>query len=208
MVFISQINSFLAGPCLYITLTLCIAGLVRKAAIIIEGRKQGLKFPVFQTNGADEPFLTFTGRNPVFAVVSILFHIAVIAAPVTARGHGILLDLSWGLLPPGFNPFFTSSFTGIAMVTGFLLISRRVFVKHVRALSSWQDYLLMFIVLVPFVTGMMAKGMIGNYESVMFLHYIGAHLILITLGWTRLGHFVFFTAAFFVTAYPRSRRSE
>lgn len=208
MDYISQINSFLAGPFLYVTIPLCIAGLIRKAVIIIEGRRQGLKFPVFQTNGADEPSLTFTARNPVFAAVSILFHLAIIAAPLTARGHGILLDLSWGFLPPRFNPLFTSSFTGLAMVTGIILLSRRIFVKHVRALSSLQDYLLMLIVLLPFVTGMMAKGGIGDYEIVMSIHYSGAHLMLITFGWTRLGHFVFFTAAFFVTAAPRSRRAE
>jgi len=209
MDFILQINSFLAGPCLYITLTLCLAGLIRKALIIIEGREQGLKFPVFQTDGeADAPPLTFTGRNPFLAVVSILFHIAVIAAPLTARGHGILLDMSWGVLPPRFNQFFTSSFTGIAMVTGIILLSRRIFLKHVRALSSWSDYAVMICVLVPFVTGMMARGEIGDYEAVMFIHYIGAHILLVSIGWTRLGHFIFFGAALFVTSGFRSREAE
>ena len=105
---ISQIDSFLAGPCLYITLTICIAGLIRKADVIIEGRKHGLRFPVFLLNQeTDATSLTLTGRNPFLALVSILFHIAVIAAPLTARGHGILLDMSWGVLPPRFNPLFT-----------------------------------------------------------------------------------------------------
>lgn len=209
MDFILQINSFLAGPCLYITLTLCLAGLIRKALIIIEGREHGLKFPVFQTGKeADAPPLTFTGRNHFPAVVSILFHIAVIAAPLTARGHSILLDLSWGVLPPRFNPLFTSSFTGIAMVTGIILLSRRIIVKHVRALSSWSDYAVMICVLVPFITGMMASGNIGNYEAVMFIHFLGAHILLVSIGWTRLGHFIFFGAALFVTSGFRSREAE
>jgi nitrate reductase gamma subunit len=208
MDFILQINSFLAGPCLYITLTLCLAGLIRKALIIIEGREQGLKFPVFQTGGeADAPHLTFTGRTPFLAVVSILFHIAVIAAPLTARGHSILLDLSWGILPPRFNPIFTSSLTGLAMVTGIILLSRRIFVKHVLVLSSWRDYAIMICVLVPFVTGMMARGEIGNYEAVMFIHYLGAHILFVSIGWTRLGHFVFFSVALFVTTGFRGREA-
>ena len=93
-------------------------------------------------------------------------------------------------------------------MTGIILLSRRIIVKHVRALSSREDYLLMFVVLIPFVTGMMARGWIGNYDAVMFIHYIGAHILLVSIGWTRLGHFVFFAAAFFVTAAPRIRRAE
>lgn len=209
MDFILQINSFLAGPCLYITLILCAAGLIRKASVIIEGRSRGLKFPVFQPEGdADAQPLTFTGRNPFFAVLSILFHLAVIAAPLTARGHGILLDMSWGILPPRFNPLFTSSFTEIAMVAGIILLSRRIIVKHMRALSSWRDYAVMICVLVPFITGMMARGGIGNYEAVMFIHYLGAHILLVSIGWTRLGHFIFFSAALFVTSGVRSREAE
>jgi len=209
MDFILQINSFLAGPCLYISLTLCLAGLVRKGSIIIEGRRQGLKFPVFQPDGdADAPPLTFTGRNPLFAVLSILFHVTVIAAPLTARGHGILLDMSWGFLPPRFNPLFTSSFTGIALATGIFLLLRRIFVKHVRALSSWRDYAVMFCVLIPFITGMMARVGIGNYDAVMFIHYLGAHILLVSIGWTRLGHFIFFSVALFVTTGFRSREAE
>ena len=209
MDFILQINSFLAGPCLYITLTLCAAGLIRKAVIIIEGRSRGLKFPVFQPDGEAGAFsLAFTGRNPFFAVMSILFHISLIAAPLTARGHGILLDMSWGILPPRFNPIFTSSFTGLAMVTGIILLLRRISLNHVRALSSWKDYLLIFVVLIPFVTGMMARGWIGNYEAVMFIHYLGAHILLVSIGWTRLGHFVFLSAALFVTSGFCSREAE
>lgn len=209
MDFILQINSFFAGPCLYVTLTLCLAGLIRKALIIIEGREHGLKFPVFQTGREeDAPPLSFTGRNPFLAVVSILFHIAVIAAPLTARGHGILLDMSWGVLPPRFNPLFTSALTGTAMVTGIILLSRRITVKHVHVLSSWRDFAVMICVLIPFITGMMARGGIGNYETVMFIHYLGAHILLVSIGWTRIGHFVFFTAALFVTSGFLSREAE
>lgn len=206
---ISQIDSFLAGPCLYITLTICIAGLIRKADVIIEGRKHGLRFPVFLLNQeTDATSLTLTGRNPFLALVSILFHIAVIAAPLTARGHGILLDMSWGVLPPRFNPLFTSALTGTAMVTGIILLSRRITVKHVHVLSSWRDFAVMICVLIPFITGMMARGGIGNYETVMFIHYLGAHILLVSIGWTRIGHFVFFTAALFVTSGFLSREAE
>jgi len=179
---------------------LCIAGLIRKAAVIIEGRNQGLRFPVFQINGEETGPLTLTGRNPVLAVMSVLFHISIIAAPLTARGHGIMLDLSWGFFPPRFNPLFTSIFTALAMTSGSFLLLRRIFVKHVRSVSTWRDYAAMICVLIPFITGMMARKGIGVYETVMLIHFTGAHIILVATGWTRLGHMVFFTAAFFVTS--------
>ncbi|HOP64685.1 MAG TPA: hypothetical protein PK358_13530 [Spirochaetota bacterium] len=208
---IPQMYDFFAGPFLYITVPLCIAGLARKTVIIVSALQQGLRFPVYRA-GYIIPFseqgelspVPFKWRNYLFILLSVLFHISIIAAPVTARGHGILLDLSWGILPPRVSPAVTSSLTGMAMVTGVLFLCRRLFVRHVRDISSWRDYALMISVLVPYVTGMMAKGMIGNYEIVMLVHCIGAHILLVAVGWTRLGHMIFYIAGIL----PLSGRAE
>lgn len=143
---------------------------------------------------AIRPVSTLADRAPVVLCVSVLFHAAIIIAPLTARAHGILLDLSWGILPPRFSPVFTEFFTAAAIAAGFFLLCRRVIVRHVSAVSSWKDFAAMICVLIPFVTGFLAREMIGPYEIMMLIHVAGANLLLVMVGWTRLGHMVFFIA--------------
>jgi nitrate reductase gamma subunit len=81
----------------------------------------------------------------------------------------------------------------MAIVCGVLLILRRVFTPYVRAVSSWRDYAVMTLVLVPFVTGLLAREFAGQYEFIMIIHLAGAHMLLVAIGWSRLGHFIFFT---------------
>ncbi len=200
----ARLYDFLAGPCLYITVSLCIAGIARKISIVIAGFSSGLRFSGLQNHGilisgnsGEEiiyPASTLADRAPVVLWISVLFHVAIFTAPLTARAHGILLALSWGILPPRFSPVFTEIFTVMAIASGFFLLGRRVLVRHVLAVSSWRDFAAMICVLVPFITGFLAREMIGPYEIMMLIHVAGANLLLIAIGWTRVGHMVFFIA--------------
>lgn len=204
-----QIYDFLAGPCLYITVPLCIAGILRKAVIIINGRNYGLKFhaPVTQMSLTGRTSTTsfrvypgtVSGRNRILYSVSLLFHAAIFIAPVTAAAHWILFDMSWGVMPPRIDPGFTRLFTYAAVVAGIFLILRRTFTGHVFAVSSWKDYAAMVCVLTPFVTGILAGKLAGPYETVIVIHCASAHVLLLAVGWTRLGHMVFFASGRLVT---------
>lgn len=146
------------------------------------------------------PAMTLASRDMVLAVATTLFHFALIAAPLTARAHGILLDQAWQVFPPRIDPVITGVCTMTAIISGLLLLLRRTFVRRVFAVSSWKDFAAMICVLTPFVTGLLAREMIGNYEIVMLIHCTGAHVLLLAIGWTRLGHMVFFTAGRFVAS--------
>lgn len=187
----TQMYDFLAGPCLYITVPLCIAGLVRKLIVIISGRSLGLKFPVMQFEKVF-PVYAPAGRDRALAAGGTIFHAAIFLAPLTARAHGILLDLAWAVLPPRIDPAVTRVFTLAAILSGLYLVARRTFVRHVFAVSSWKDYASMICVLIPFVTGLLAGELVGAYETVMVIHCASAHILLLAIGWTRLGHMVFF----------------
>ena len=201
---ISQLYDFLAGTCLYITVPLCIAGLARKTVIIISGRFMGLRFQAafkgghtagsFYPGDSGAPVIKHLRRDPLLVITGALFHVSIFAAPLTARAHGILLDQSWNIYPPRIDPVETSAFTATALAAGFILVLRRVFVKHVFAVSSWRDFAAMTCVLVPFLTGMLAGRAAVSYKAVMIIHIVSAHILLIAIGWTRLGHAVFFTA--------------
>ncbi len=198
---ISRIYEFLIVPGLYITVPLCLAGIARKVIIIISGREHGLLFPASHRPAylnagiyGRNPAMIFAGHDLIFTAVSTIFHIAVFAAPLTAMAHGILLEQSWQVIPPRFDPAITGACTVTAIAAGFFLLMRRIVVRHVFAVSSWRDYAAMISVLTPFVTGLLARESIGNYEIIMLIHCFSAHVLLLAIGWTRLGHMVFFMA--------------
>ena len=202
---ISQLYDFLAGPCLYVTAFICLAGLTRKTMVILSGRFMGLRFPARYNDGnmtgllhgadAASAVARFVRRDPFLAFTGTLFHISIFAAPLSARAHYILLDLSWRVFPPRIDPSVTSLFTATALITGLALILRRTFVSHVWAVSSWRDYAAMTCALSPFLTGLLAGVTAGvTYQAVMLVHVASAHILLMALGWTGLGHAVFFTA--------------
>ncbi len=198
------IYDFLAGPCLFITVPLCIAGIIRKIIIIVSGRNRGLGFPVMRNAGRNADWITHgdssltaiaaAGRDPLLAAAGILFHIAIFMALFSSHAHWILIDQSWGILLPGIDPVFTRTFTVTAIFSGFVLILRRTFVLHVLAVSSWKDYAAMLCVLLPFITGLLAGNLVGPYETVMVIHCVSAHILLIAIGWTRLGHLAFYAS--------------
>ncbi len=200
----SGIYDFLAGPALYITVPLCIIGTARKIIIIISGRNNGLKFLVPHVKGCAPsgavsgnlivPQITAAGRDRVLTATGVIFHVSIFMVPFTAMAHAILFDQAWGVLPPRVDPVFTSVFTAAAIVTGLFLLLRRTFIRHVFAVTSWRDYAAMGCVLIPFITGMLARELVGPYETVMVIHCASAHLLLLAIGWTRLGHMVFFTS--------------
>lgn len=213
----SLLYSFLAGPCLYITVPLCFSGLIRKMVILISGRRQGLRFPVSRTgkyisgeiknNNPCAGIMTFIKGNSPLIFAGILFHLAIIAAPLTAAAHGILLDQAWHILPPEIDPLITDIFTFTAIAAGLFLLIRRTLVQHVLAVSSWRDYASMICVLTPFITGLLAREMKGPYDIIIITHCVAAHALLLAIGWTRLGHMVFFTAGRIAASGLTGRRT-
>lgn len=211
------IYDFLTGTCFYFSAALCFTGLARKTAIIISGRSHGLRFPV---NPVDEyaagmsvfsrsPLYagTVAGRDPVLAFISLIFHISVIAAPVTAGAHIILFSQAWNVMPWLFNPRIPVIFGWTGVLTGLSLLIRRSFSRHVKAVSSWRDYAAMTCVLIPLVTGLIVKEFSVYYKTVVIIHCISGHILLIAIGWTRLGHMVFFTAGRFpIPGHPVMNR--
>ena len=204
----SLIYDFLAGPCLYITVPLSIAGLARKTIIIISGRNNGLRFPVphvkvsAYTGAASGdlivPQITAAGRDRVLASAGVIFHASIFMAPLTSMAHAILLDQAWGVLPPLVNPVITRVFTAAAIAAGLFLLLRRTFIRHVFAVTSWSDYAVMCCVLAPFITGLLAGELAGPYEIIMVIHCAAAHALMLAIGWTRLGHMIFFASGLFL----------
>jgi len=135
---------------------------------------------------------TLWETDRVLTIVTSVFHICLIAAPLFLLGHNILLDQSWGLSLFSFPEFFSDVLTLVVLIGGAYFLGRRLFLARVRAISSIYDFIVLFIAVAPFLTGFLAYHQWGEYKTIILLHILSGELMLITIPFTKLGHMLFF----------------
>ena len=132
------------------------------------------------------------GQYPVMAVVSLVFHIFLFAVPVLTHAHNLLWRESWGIyffsLPDGLIDIMTV----IVLLGAIFFFMRRLVVPRVRAISTLNDHLVLFVTAAPFLTGFVAYHQWADYRTIITLHILAGQLMLIVIPFTKLGHMVFF----------------
>jgi len=138
----------------------------------------------------------FGSRNmrirPAFTIISFLFHICLLLTPIFALGHAVLIKQSWGISWWHLPEQLTNAMTIIVVLGGLFFLLRRIADPTVRFVSSWSDFVLLIIVLSPFITGLMAYYQIFEYEIVITAHMISGAIWLMIIPFTRIVHMLFF----------------
>lgn len=131
----------------------------------------------------------------VFRVTSILFHVSVIVTPIFLAAHVSLwrggTGLAWAAIPQATADYLTL----LAVISAAILIYKRLSARATRALSRTQDYLIPFLLMIPFASGYLAMHPSMNpfsYDSTMFIHVMSGNAILILLPFSKLSHAVLF----------------
>lgn len=139
--------------------------------------------------------LSIAGVNPFMTVVSTVFHVLLVIMPIFVLGHNILLDNSFGIslvslsLPEGLSDFFTI----IVIICAAIFLFRRMFLDRVKAITTWADYLFLFLAAAPFVTGFFAYHQVfDNYRLIIALHILFGELMLMAIPFTKFIHMVYF----------------
>jgi len=80
---------------------------------------------------------------------------------------------------------------------------RRLVFPRVRVLSTVQDYAILLLVLVPFVTGLMAYHHVTSSPWLMVAHVASADALFLAIPLTKLGHmpFIIFSRFFVSSEY-------
>jgi nitrate reductase gamma subunit len=141
------------------------------------------------------PFRKIPSRKALFVAASMAFHVALILVPVFLGAHLLLWQRSVGFSLPALSNPMATTLTAIGIAAGFVLLVERVLGKTARSLSRAQDYLLLALVLVVFVSGFLAMHPGVNpflYDSTMFVHVMGGNLIFVFLPFSKLSHAVLF----------------
>ncbi len=212
---------FVEGPLLWVAmLTFIIGSLIRIVLFFSESvtkdkimyRHFRWKF-VFGTLGRWLlPLNKTVIKNPVFTIAGYIFHVCLIVVPVWLSGHITLWEMSrfewyWTPLPDGWADWMTIFVIGI----GIFFLLRRLLSPSVRLISSFSDYLLLVVVLLPYVTGYFTTH--GTMQDVPFfgdhmqlLHMLSGELMLILIPFTKLSHFILFFFSRAASAVEFGRR--
>lgn len=131
----------------------------------------------------------------VFMLVSALFHVALIVTPIFLGAHILLwkrgINISW----PALSNHVADVLTLVAIACGVFIVAHRLFSKTARALSRFQDYALLLLVVATFVSGYLAMHPETNpflYETTMFVHVMTGNLIFVSLPFSKLSHAMLF----------------
>ena len=192
---------FARGPLVWIAfLTFFLGSLYRILWIIFASKKDKVVHPYmnwkFSLRSLFHWLVPFGSRNmrmkPLFTIVSYLFHVCLLTAPIFGLGHIILWNESWGIswwnLPEGLSNFMSI----IVVLSIIIFILRRIADPTVRYVTSYSDYLFLFIVAAPFATGILAYYQVFDYKTIITIHIWSGALWLMIIPFTRIVHMLFF----------------
>jgi nitrate reductase gamma subunit len=140
-------------------------------------------------------------RRPVMTVVAFLFHICLILTPIFLTAPIVMLKESWGIRWWTLPPVAADIMTLIVIAGAAFFIGRRIRLPEVRNVTTSSDYLLIAVVLAPFVTGFVAYHQWFDYKTLVTLHILTGAFMLMAIPFTRLAHMLFFV---FTRAYMGS----
>jgi nitrate reductase gamma subunit len=126
--------------------------------------------------------------HPHLTGVTFIFHICLILVPLFLNAHIVLLENNWGLsywaLPNGLADVLCV----VVILACLYFAVRRAFSPQLRFTTGFQDWLVLLLVLLPFLTGFIAYHQFGGYQVVLILHIVSGEILLAAIPFTRLSH--------------------
>jgi len=144
------------------------------------------------------------GVHPVMTTITSIFHVCLFAAPLFLLGHNNLIYESWGIRLFSFPEKVTDIMAQLVIACALFFLFRRILVARVRSISTFTDYLILFLTAAPFLTGILAFHQIPGYKSIIILHMLSGALMLILLPFTKLAHMIFFFINRFLIGHENS----
>lgn len=202
--------SLLTGPVFYLSLGVCIIGMIVRFYQYFNGLSWQLdrvaykEYPAMGFRGAVRsiykwliPYGTYGWRSqPTLAAAFFGFHVGAVLLPLFLLGHSVFLKEKLG-----FNFFFTIStpvadvLTWIAVISLCFLILRRLVLPEVRIMTDKKDWGVLLISMAPFITGMLTRYQVGDYSFWLNAHILTGEIVLLAIPFTKLSHvFLFFAS--------------
>jgi nitrate reductase gamma subunit len=123
--------------------------------------------------------------------VSLAFHVLLFLVPLLLPAHNMILHRSIHASLPAIPAPLADWLTIVLIALGAFFLVRRLVSPRVRVLSTAHDYLILLLVLTPFVTGLMAYHHVFSSPWLMITHIASADALFLLLPFTKLGHMPF-----------------
>ena len=189
------------GPFAWVALVIFVTGSIyRIISMLVTGKKEPALDPSENVRGAVRSILhglipfgaTTMRKQPVFAIVTIGFHLCVIILPLFLLAHIVLWYESWQILWWSLPDLLADLMAVWVILACLYFLGRRWLVPTVKQVTRPSDILLPVIVLLTFLTGFLAYHQWGPYRPIMILHVLAGEILLIAIPFSKLGHMLFF----------------
>jgi nitrate reductase gamma subunit len=131
-------------------------------------------------------------KRPIMTIVTFAFHLCLLATPLFLFAHVMLVkeswNVSWVTLPDGVADLMTLIVIGGCV---FFFV-RRLVIPEAKFLTSASDYLILAIVVAPFITGFWTYHQFIGLKTAAILHMLTGEIMLAAIPFTRLSHMFFF----------------
>jgi len=200
--------NFLTGPMAWIAFIVFFAGSLYRLInmIVLANKKEKFIFSYMSLfYGLRSilhwliPFGTEGWKSkPVLTIVTFLFHICLVVAPIFALSHIILWDESWNISWYSIPDSLADLMTVIVILCCIFFLIRRIASPEVQYVTSASDYVILAIVAAPFISGFFAYHQWFSYQFSLNFHILSGEIMLMVIPFSRLSHMLFspFTRAY------------
>lgn len=203
---------------IWIAFAVFIGGSIYKIRELIQlAKKEKVVLPYINWEGTKRSLLhwliPFGSRNwrlrPIITIMTFLFHICLVFTPIFLLSHNILWYESWGITWWTLSESLADIMTIIVIFACLFFLGRRLFAPEVRFVTFADDYLILAITFLPFLTGFLAYHQwVLPHKAMLNLHILFGEIMLIAIPFTRLGHmFYFFLTRSYMGSDQRFRHS-
>jgi len=148
--------------------------------------------------------------DPLLTIATYAFHICLFLVPVFLSAHIMMWDFSFGISYPALADSTADIMTVVVLAACAIFAWRRVSNKAVAFITTPQDWVVLILVALAFVTGFLAYHQIFDYQSMIILHVLAGEAMLIAIPFTRLAHMLFgvFTRAYMGSEFGGIRHAR
>ena len=198
------------GPLAWVALLVFFLGtMYRIVSMLIEARKDKVVYPYMSLKYGLRslmhwliPFGSVNMRKrPVMTIVTFVFHICLVLTPIFLLSHIVLVYESWKIQWCSLPECTADVMSVLVVLACVFFLVRRIVSPEVQNVTFLSDYVLLAVVMLPFLTGFLAYHQMGPYRPMLILHILTGEIMLVAIPFTRLSHMFFF---FFTRAYMGS----
>jgi nitrate reductase gamma subunit len=131
----------------------------------------------------------------LFSTVSFIFHIGAIVVSLFFIDHIVLWEDFLKINLPSIGRTLADILTLTTIGCILILFTSRLLVKRQREMSRKSDYVLLVLVLLPFLFGFFAGHPSYNpfpWKTAMLLHILSAEALFVAIPFTKLAHIVLY----------------